>query len=74
VDVTSFATQIDQALLAFGQDVSYAVSMARAAVVIARKRQVGAARRELREAEARAHCTAVAAVAAVEPFTCQRAA
>lgn len=66
VDVSSFADQIDQALIAFGQDVGYAVQMARSAVVIARKRQVGAARRELREAEARAH----AECAAAAPFDC----
>ncbi len=49
VDVRRFRAQIDQAMTAFEQDVSYAVQMARAAVTIARKREVWQARRDARE-------------------------
>ncbi len=45
VDTAVFRPQIEQAMKAFQQDVSYAVQMARAAVTIARKRQIGQARR-----------------------------
>ncbi len=54
-DLSAFADQVETALRAFGQDVSYAVLMARAAVVIERKRLVWQARKDLRDAEARAH-------------------
>ncbi len=50
VDVTPFRPQVDVALSAFASDASYAVQMARAAVVIARKREVWQQRREQREA------------------------
>lgn len=55
VDVSGFVDQVDTALRAFAVDVSYAVSMAHAAVVIDRKRRVWQARKDLRDAEARAH-------------------
>lgn len=48
VDVAAFRHQIDQAMQAFQADVSYAVHMARAAVTIARKREVWQARRDAR--------------------------
>lgn len=48
VDVQFFRPQIDQALEAFRNDVSYAVSMAKAAVTIVRKREVWQARRDAR--------------------------
>lgn len=48
VDIQHFRPQIDAALEAFQQDVSYAVLMARAAVTIARKRQVWQQRRDAR--------------------------
>ncbi len=48
VDVSTFRPQIDQAMAAFQADVSYAVSMARAAVTIVRKREVWQARRDSR--------------------------
>lgn len=48
VDVAAFRHQIDQAMQAFQSDVSYAVQMARAAVTIARKREVWQARRDER--------------------------
>jgi len=54
-DLSAFADQVDAALSAFAEDVYYAVAMARAAVVIDRKRRVWQARKDLREAEARAH-------------------
>jgi hypothetical protein len=65
VDPAAFTEIIDAALAAFTADVSYAVSMARAAVVITRKRAVWQARRELRAAEAAAH-VACASTAAFE--------
>lgn len=65
-DPAVFAAAVDTALAAFGTDVSYAVAMARAAVVIGRKRRVWQARKDLREAEARAH----AECAATGPFDC----
>lgn len=49
VDVKRFRSQIEQAMTAFEQDVTYAVQMARAAVTIARKREVWQARRDARE-------------------------
>ncbi len=52
VDVARFRPQIDQAMAAFQEDVSYAVQMARAAVTINRKREVWQARREAREQNA----------------------
>lgn len=55
VDVGSFAHEIEAALTVFTVDVSYAVSMARAAVTIETKRQSWLARKELRAAEAAAH-------------------
>lgn len=62
-DLRRFAAHVEAAVVAFREDVSYAVSMARAAVVIDRKRQVWQARKELREAEtrARAECARTAA-------------
>lgn len=50
VDVASFRPHIEQAMTAFQEDVSYAVLMARAAVTIARKREVWQARREAAQA------------------------
>lgn len=55
IDVTPFREHIAEALAAFATDVSYAVAMARAAVIIVKKRQVWQARKELRAAEAQAH-------------------
>lgn len=55
VDVATFTGDVQAALAAFSQDVTYAVLMARSAVTIGRKRQAWSARKELREAEARAH-------------------
>ena len=49
VDVAVFSHQIDQAMAAFQADVSYAVQMARAAVTIARKREVWQQRRDARD-------------------------
>ena len=49
VDVTPFRRDVDAAIHAFGLDVSYAVSMARAAVTITRKRAVWQARRTEQE-------------------------
>ena len=46
VDVSAFRPVIDQAMEAFQADVTYAVHMARAAVTIARKRELWQARRE----------------------------
>jgi post-segregation antitoxin (ccd killing protein) len=54
VDVTTFADEVADALRAFGHDVSYAVSMARAAVAIESKRRAWEARKEIRAAEAAA--------------------
>jgi hypothetical protein len=54
-DITLFAGDINTALHAFSVDASYAVAMARSAVTITRKRAVWQARKELRDAEARAH-------------------
>lgn len=48
VDTGKFRVQIEQAMKAFEADVSYAVSMARAAVTIVRKREVWQARRDNR--------------------------
>ena len=48
VDVAQFAVHIESALDAFGNDVAYAVSMARSAVVIDRKRAMWQARRDLK--------------------------
>ncbi len=50
LDVTGFRPQVSDALTAFGSDASYAVAMARAAVVIANKRRVWQQRREQRDA------------------------
>lgn len=50
VDIRQFRPQIDAAMEAFQNDVSYAVLMARAAVTITRKREVGQARRDSRNA------------------------
>jgi Tfp pilus assembly protein PilX len=58
VDVTAFTGQVDAALAAFAQDVSYAV--------IANKRAMWAARAELRAAESRAHVLC----AATDAFEC----
>lgn len=55
MDLSAFTDVVADALTAFTHDVSYAVSIARAASVIRNKRAQAAARRELREAEARAH-------------------
>jgi hypothetical protein len=49
IAVEHFRDNIDKALAAFGQDVTYSVLMARAAVTIARKREVWQIRREHRE-------------------------
>ncbi len=46
VDVTPFRRDVDAAIAAFAEDVSYAVAMARAAVTITRKRAVWQQRRE----------------------------
>jgi hypothetical protein len=51
VDVSAFTHQIEQAMDAFSNDVSYAVEMARSAVNIVRKREVWQARRDAREAQ-----------------------
>ncbi len=58
-----FRAVVEAALGAFTADVSYAVAMARAAVVIGRKRAVWAARKELRlaQAQAAAECERTAA-------------
>lgn len=50
VDVTHFTPVVNQAIHAFGADVSYAVHMARAATTIVRKREVWQARRDAQEA------------------------
>lgn len=50
VAVEQFRDNIDKALAAFSEDVTYSVLMARAAVTIARKREVWQIRRETREA------------------------
>lgn len=49
VDVTSFADDVDAAMEAFRHDVTYAVSMARSAVSICRKREVWSARKQQRD-------------------------
>src|SRR5947207_4145519 len=54
-DLGAFTGQVDAALHAFAEDVCYAVAMARAAVVSDRKRRVWQARKDLRDAETRAH-------------------
>lgn len=46
VDVTRYHRDVEAAIRAFGDDVSYAVAMARAAVTITRKRAVWQQRRE----------------------------
>lgn len=51
VDVAAFLPQIDTAMQAFQNDVSYAVQMARAAVTIVRKREIWQARRDARSAD-----------------------
>lgn len=51
VDAAAFAADVEAALSAFRHDVSYAVSMARSAVTITRKREVWQARKETRLAE-----------------------
>lgn len=66
VDVTGFAEQVTAAILAFGTDESYAVAMARAAVVISRKRAVWQARKDLRAAETDAHAQCLD----TDPFPC----
>jgi len=66
VDVSHFATDIDNALRAFTDDVTYAVAMARSAVTIVRKRGVWQARRDARAAESAAHAECRNA----KPFTC----
>lgn len=48
VDVSAFTHQIEAAMEAFSNDVSYAVEMARSAVNIARKREIWQARRDTR--------------------------
>ncbi len=50
VAVDQFRDHIDRALTAFQTDVTYSVLMARAAVTIARKREVWQIRREARDA------------------------
>lgn len=55
VDVALFAGDVADAIAAFGRDVTYAVSMARAAVAIEHKRRSWDARKRLRQAEAAAH-------------------
>lgn len=50
VAVEAFRDQIDKALSAFSQDVTYSVLMARAAVTIARKRELWQTRRDNRDA------------------------
>lgn len=52
VDTGLFRPQIEAAMKAFEDDVSYAVLMARAAVTIVRKREVWQARRDARNAQA----------------------
>lgn len=49
VAVDTFREQIERALTAFNEDVTYSVLMARAAVTISRKRDVWQTRRELRD-------------------------
>ena len=65
-DLAAFTGHVQAARAAFGNDVSYAVAIARAAVTITRKRAIWSARRELRAAhtDARVECAATAA------FTC----
>ncbi len=65
-DAGAFREAIDDAYAAFLSDVSYAVSIARAAVSIERKRGVWQARRDAKAAEAAAHTLCRDA----EPFTC----
>jgi hypothetical protein len=50
VDVSTFAGDVDAALTAFSADVSYAVSMARSAVTIGRKRQMWHDRKQQKNA------------------------
>ncbi len=50
VDLHAFGPHIEQAMNAFQQDVTYAVEMARAAITIARKREIWQARRDARQA------------------------
>jgi hypothetical protein len=52
VDTSFFFDEVEAALDAFRNDVTYAVLMARAAVTITRKREVWQARRDLRERRA----------------------
>jgi len=54
VEVEPFAAVRNQALMAFGEDPAYAVSMAKQANTILNKRAVWQLRLELREAEAKA--------------------
>jgi hypothetical protein len=51
VDVASFTPDVDAALRAFTTDVSYAVSIARSAVTIARKRDLWQTRKAFRAAD-----------------------
>jgi hypothetical protein len=46
VAIDQFTDQINRALAAFHEDADYAVKMARAAVTIARKRQIWQTRRD----------------------------
>lgn len=46
IDVQRFRPIVDQAMEAFQADVTYAVHIARAAVTIARKREIWQARRD----------------------------
>jgi hypothetical protein len=47
VEIDTFTDHVEGALRAFGRDVTYAVSIARSAVVIHRKRRVWQERRDL---------------------------
>jgi hypothetical protein len=60
-DLTAFQHRIDLAMSAFRHDSAYAVSMARAAVVITNKRRAGRVRKTLRDAELAAHAECLAA-------------
>jgi hypothetical protein len=53
VDLATFRTEIDAALAAFTEDVSYACSMARSAVMIGRKRDMWQTRKDQRTVDSK---------------------
>lgn len=66
-DLSAYSQVLSEALAAFGEDSSYAVSMARAANVTASKRSVFKVRNDLEEASAAAKSLCEKA----DPFKCQ---